>query len=105
MLSSNGWTGRSIELRITPSLQQKIFGNFVLEVLFPAFEELKIWNFECLQSRDTWPSVAPLGYMKLTKTQKLGENKNENGNRNKNENENNSENENENEKTIAKLKM
>ena len=34
------------------------------------------------QSKDSWPSMAPLGNMELTKTQKLLESKSENKNEN-----------------------
>ena len=34
-----------IELHITPSTLVKNFSNFVSEVLFPSFWELKFWNF------------------------------------------------------------
>ena len=40
------------------------------------------------QSRDSWPSMAPLGHVELTKMQKLLESKNKNKNQNQNENKN-----------------
>ena len=36
------------------------------------------------QSRDSWPSMAPLHHVELTKMQKLLENKNENENKDEN---------------------
>ena len=38
------------------------------------------------QSRDSWPSMAPLGHVELTKIRKILERKNKNKNENKNEN-------------------
>ena len=40
------------------------------------------------QSRDSWPSMAPLGHVELTKMQKLLESKNKNQNENEKQNEN-----------------
>ena len=42
------------------------------------------------QSRDSWPSMAPLGHVELTKMQKLLESKNKNKNQNQNEKKNES---------------
>ena len=40
------------------------------------------------QSRDIWPSKAPLGNVELAKMQKLLQSKNKNGNEKQNENKN-----------------
>ena len=40
------------------------------------------------QSRDSWPSMAPLGHVELTKMQKIIESKNKNQNQNENKDEN-----------------
>ena len=40
------------------------------------------------QSRDSWPSMAPLGHVELTKMQKLLESKNKNEKQNESKNEN-----------------
>ena len=43
------------------------------------------------QSRDNWPSMAPLGHVELTKMQKLLKSKNQNQNENEKQNENKNE--------------
>ena len=40
------------------------------------------------QSRESWPSMAPLGHVELTKMQKLLKSKNKNKNENEKQNEN-----------------
>ena len=44
------------------------------------------------QERDSWPSMAPLGHVELTKIQKLSERKNKNKNKNWKQNETKNEN-------------
>ena len=44
------------------------------------------------QSRDSWPSIAPLGHVELTKIEKLSERKNKNVNENEKQNEKKSDN-------------
>ena len=44
------------------------------------------------QSRDNWPSMAPLGHVEFTKMQKLSKSKSKNQNENEKQNENNDEN-------------
>ena len=44
------------------------------------------------QSRDSWPSMPPLGHVELTKMQKLSKSKNKSQNENEKQNENKKEN-------------